>query len=154
MARTQAIALPRERRTAAWRRTNATALLFMGPAIVLVLVFLLAPVVITFVMSLTDLATSTGLSNWQWIGFENYARMFRSQFWLVILGNTLMYVAIVLAFTVIVGRGIALLPARIASKARGVLRSLRLLPRTSASLRYALMWTCPAAAPPPRLLSY
>ena len=65
MARTQAIALPRERRTAAWWRTNATALLFMGPAVVLVLVFLLAPVVITFAMSLTDLATSTGLSNWQ-----------------------------------------------------------------------------------------
>ena len=49
MARTEAIALPRERQGAAWWRTNATALLFMGPAMVLVLVFFLAPVVITFV---------------------------------------------------------------------------------------------------------
>ena len=42
-------------------------------------------------MSFTDLATSTGLSNWQWIGPENYQRMFRSQFWLTILGNTFVY---------------------------------------------------------------
>src|SRR5437899_7192336 len=102
MARTEAIALPRERQGAAWWRTNATALLFMGPAMVLVLVFFLAPVVITFVMSFTDLATSTGLSNWQWIGSANYERMFRSQFWFTILGNTLVYVAIVLAFNVLV----------------------------------------------------
>src|ERR671936_2957644 len=105
MARTEAIALPRERRRTAWWRANATALLFMGPALALVLVFLLAPVVITFAMSLTDLAASTGLSNWQWIGLENYARMFRSQFWLVILGNTVMYVAIVLLFNAVVGVG-------------------------------------------------
>src|SRR5207247_10321592 len=118
MGRTQAIALPRERRTAAWWRTNATALLFMGPAVVLVLVFLLAPVVITFAMSLTDLAASTGLSNWQWIGLENYARMFLSQFWLIILGNTLVYVPIVLALTVIVGLGIALLWVHMRANAR------------------------------------
>src|SRR5438046_9275347 len=97
----------------------------MGPAVVLVLVFRLAPVVITFVMSLTDLATSTGLSNWQWIGLENYARMFRSQFWLIILGNTLMYVAIVLAFNVVVGLGIALLSVHMEAKAGGVFRSDR-----------------------------
>src|SRR5437870_12242368 len=109
MGRTEAIALPRERPGAAWWRSNATALLFMGPAMVLVLVFFIAPVIITFAMSFTDLATSTGLSNWQWIGPENYARIFRSQFWLPILGNTLVYVAVVLAFNVIVGLGVALL---------------------------------------------
>src|SRR2546422_10763781 len=107
MARTEAVAFPRERQGAAWWRTNATALLFMGPAMVLVLVFFIAPVIITFAMSFTDLATSTGLSNWQWIGPENYARIFRSQFWLPILGNTLVYVEVVLAFNVIVSIGVA-----------------------------------------------
>jgi len=154
MARTQAIALPRERRRAAWWRTNATALLFMAPAVALVVVFLLAPVVITFAMSLTDLATSTGLSNWQWIGLENYARMFRSQFWLIILGNTLMYVAIVLAFNVIVGLGIALLSVHMEAKAGGLFRSLWLLPRISPSVVYALMWTWAAASPPFGMLNY
>src|SRR5206468_2067850 len=80
VARIEEITLPRERRTAARWRWSATALLFMGPAMVLVLVFFIAPVVITFAMSFTDLATSTGLSHWQWIGPDNYARIFRSQF--------------------------------------------------------------------------
>src|SRR5919201_1630331 len=154
MARTEAIALPRERRQAAWWRSNATALLFMGPALALVLVFFLAPVVITFAMSLTDLATSTGLSNWQWIGLENYARMFRSQFWLVILGNTVMYVAIVLAFNVLVGLGVALLSVHMEPKAGGFFRAVWLLPRISPSVVYALIWVWAAASPPFGILNY
>src|SRR6266542_4636108 len=119
MARTEALRVPRATYAGAWWRTNATTLLFMGPAIVLVLVFFIAPVVITFVMSFTDLATSTGLSHWQWIGPDNYARIFRSQFWLTILGNTLVYVAVVLAFNVIVGLGVALLSVHMEPKAGG-----------------------------------
>src|SRR5439155_27222877 len=106
MARTEAVALRREATAAAWWRINATALLFMGPAVLLVLVFFLAPVVITFTITLTDLATSTGLSNCQWIGLQNFARIFRSKFWLTILGNTIVYAAVVLAFNLLVGPGL------------------------------------------------
>ncbi len=154
MARTAAIPLPRTGQAAAWWRTNATALLFMGPAMVLVLVFFLAPVVITFGMSFTDLATSTGLSNWKWAGVENYLRMFRSQFWLTILGNTIVYVAVVLAFNVLVGLGVALLSVHMAAKAGGVFRALWLLPRITPSVVYALMWTWAAASPPFGMLNY
>jgi len=154
MARIEEIALPRERQATAWWRFNATALLFLGPAMALVLVFFIAPVVITFVMSFTDLATSTGLSNWQWIGPENYQRMFRSQFWLTILGNTFVYVAVVLAFNVIVGLGIALLSVHVEAKAGGLFRSLWLLPRISPSVVYALMWTWAAASPPFGMINY
>jgi inositol-phosphate transport system permease protein len=150
----EAVAFPRERRAAAWWRTNATALLFMGPSMVLVLVFFLAPVAITFVMSFTDLATSTGLSNWQWIGPENYQRMFRSQFWLTILANTIVYVAVVLVFNVVVGLGVALLSVHMEPKAGGLFRALWLLPRISPSVVYALMWTWAAASPPFGILNY
>ena len=149
-----AIALPREGRAAAWWRSNATVLLFMGPALALVLVFFIAPVVITFAMSFTDLATSTGLSHWQWIGPENYQRMFRSQFVFVILGNTLVYVAVVLAFNVLVGLGVALLSVHMDPKAGGVFRALWLLPRITPSVVYALMWTWAAASPPFGMLNY
>ncbi|TMC24938.1 MAG: sugar ABC transporter permease, partial [Chloroflexi bacterium] len=154
MARTEAVALRREATAAAWWRINATALLFMGPALLLVLVFFLAPVVITFTMSLTDLATSTGLSNWQWIGLENFARIFRSQFWLTILGNTVVYVAVVLAFNVLVGLGVALLTMHMEPKAGGVFRALWLLPRISPSVVYALLWVWAAASPPFGMLNY
>src|SRR6266545_3110187 len=125
MARTAALPVPRQSYAAAWWRTNATALLFMAPAAILIAVFFLAPVVITFAMSFTDLETSTGLSNWTWIGPGNYQRMFRSGFTFTILGNTLMYVGVTLAFNVLVGRGVAAvrdaqLP-RQAVRARGAL---------------------------------
>jgi inositol-phosphate transport system permease protein len=105
-------------------------------------------------MSFTDLATSTGLSHWQWIGPENYARIFRSQFWMIILGNTLIYVAVVLAFNVIVGLGVALLSVHMEPKAGGVFRALWLLPRISPSVVYALMWTWAAASPPFGMLNF
>src|SRR5437773_1731393 len=154
MARTESVALRREATAAAWCRINASALLFMGPALLLVLVFFLAPVVITFTMSLTDLATSTGLSNWQWIGLENFARIFRSQFWLTILGNTIVYVAVVLTFIVLVGLGVALLTMHMEPKAGGVFRALWLLPRISPSVVYALLWVWAAASPPFGMLNY
>lgn len=154
MARTQALALPRGSYAAAWWRTNATALLFMGPAVLLVLVFFIAPVLITFVMSFTDLATSTGLSNWAWIGTANYERMFGSQFVWTILRNTLVYVGLTLAFNVLVGLGVALLSVHMEERAGGVLRALWLLPRLSPSVVYALMWTWAAAAPPFGILNY
>src|SRR5207302_11165686 len=68
--------------------------------------------------------------------------------------NTLMYVAIVLAFNVIVGLGIALLSVHMDAEAGGVFRSRWLLPRISPSVVYALMWTWAAASPPFGMLNY
>jgi len=148
MDRTEALPLPREARAAAWWRANATALLFMGPALALVLTFFVAPVVITFVMSFTDLATATGLSHWVWIGPDNYQRIFGSQFVGQILANTLLYVGLALAFNLLVGLGVALLSVHMTPKAGGFFRALWLLPRISPSVVYALMWTWAAASPP------
>ncbi|HYU17479.1 MAG TPA: sugar ABC transporter permease [Chloroflexota bacterium] len=131
-----------------WWRANATALFFMAPVVVMVAAFFLAPVLITLGMSLTDMATSTGLSRWQWIGLDNYERIIRSRFSLTILGNTLLFVAATLAFNVLVGLGVALLTIHVDSKTGTVFRALWLLPRISPSVVYALMWSWAAAAPP------
>ncbi|HEV8534824.1 MAG TPA: sugar ABC transporter permease [Candidatus Limnocylindria bacterium] len=154
MARTEALPVHRESYAAAWWRTNATALLFMGPAAVLVAVFFIAPVAITFAMSFTDLATSTGLSNWTWNGTANYQRMFRSAFVWTILGNTLVYVSLTLAFNVLVGLGVALLSVHMDQRSGGLFRALWLLPRLSPSVVYALMWTWAAASPPFGMINY
>ena len=130
-----------------WRRYG-TAAFFMGPALVMVAAFFVAPVIITLGMSLTDMATTTGLSNWQWIGLDNYERMARGSFTLLILGNTIFYVVVTLAFNVLAGLGIALLSANVDQRVGGVFRALWLLPRISPSVVYALMWTWAAAAPP------
>jgi inositol-phosphate transport system permease protein len=133
---------------AAWWRANATALLFMGPAAFLVVVFFFAPVVLTLGMSFTNMATATGLSGWEWIGTQNYEQIFRGSFTGLIVRNTIFYVVLTLAFNVIVGLGVALLSVHMAPKVGGTFRALWLLPRITPSVVYALMWTW-AAAPAP-----
>ncbi len=130
-----------------WRQYG-TATFFMGPALVLVVLFFVAPVIITFGMSLTDMATTTGLSNWQWTGLDNYQRLLRSRFTLIILGNTLFYVVITLVFNVLCGLGVALLSTHVEPRTGGLVRALWLLPRISPSVVYTLMWTWAAADRP------
>jgi inositol-phosphate transport system permease protein len=134
--------------TNGWWRRYGTAAFFMGPALVMVAAFFVAPVIITLGMSLTDMATTTGLSNWQWTGLDNYERMARGSFTLLILGNTIFYVVVTLAFNVLAGLSIALLSANVDQRVGGVFRALWLLPRISPSVVYTLMWTWAAAAPP------
>jgi inositol-phosphate transport system permease protein len=120
----------------------------MAPALVLVALFFVAPVIITLGMSFTDMATTTGLSKWQWSGLDNYERMVRGSFTLLILGNTIFYVVVTLAFNLLVGLGVALLSVHVDQRTGGVFRAVWLLPRISPSVVYALMWTWAAAAPP------
>jgi inositol-phosphate transport system permease protein len=146
--RTSALSLARGVQAAAWWRANATALLFMGPAAFLVVVFFFAPVLLTLGMSFTDMATATGLAGWHWIGIANYEQILRGSFTGLIVRNTIFYVVLTLAFNVIIGLGVALLSVHMAPKAGGTFRALWLLPRITPSVVYALMWTW-AAAPAP-----
>jgi inositol-phosphate transport system permease protein len=120
----------------------------MAPALVIVALFFVAPVIITLGMSFTDMATTTGLSNWQWSGLDNYERLVRGRFTLLILGNTVFYVVTTLAFNVIVGLGVALMSTHVDQRVGGVFRAVWLLPRISPSVVYALMWTWAAADKP------
>jgi len=130
-----------------WRQYG-TAGFFMAPALLMVALFFVAPVIITLGMSFTDMATTTGLSNWHWVGLDNYERMIRGSFTLLILKNTIFYVAITLAFNILMGLGIALLSVHVESHVGGAFRAIWLLPRISPTVVYTLMWTWAAASPP------
>src|SRR3712207_6351217 len=146
---TQAAApLVRKDARPAWWSGHATSLFFMAPALLLVALFFVAPAVITLALSMTDMATATGLSRWQWVGLDNYERIVRGRCTLLILGNTLFYVAATLTFNVLVGLGVALLSTHVEPKTGGTIRALWLLPRISPSVVYALMWTWAAADAP------
>jgi len=59
-------------------RSGFTPLIFLGPAIILVLLFFFLPVILTVLISLTDMATSTFAGRWHFIGLGNYERMYIS----------------------------------------------------------------------------
>jgi inositol-phosphate transport system permease protein len=129
-------------------RSSATALLFLLPAAMLVITFFVVPVMITVYISLTDMSTST-FSNPNFIGFENYSRMFRSAAMAKIVGNTVFYVGTTLAlFNVGMALVIALLTTHIPRRSGAFFRALWLLPRITPSVVYIMIWKYMAADAP------
>ena len=134
-----------------WAQLKATlgAWGFMSPAAVLVLVFFFLPVVILFIISLTDLSSSNFSEPLTFIGLGNYARLFRDKFFPKILGNTFFYVATTLiCFNVGMALVLALLTTHINRRAGFFFRLIWLLPRITPSVIYVLMWRRISHQPP------
>lgn len=127
---------------------------FMGPSTILVAVFFFIPAVLLFILSLTDLSSSNFGDPWTFIGLENYARMFRDQFFPKILGNTARYVVLTLGFfNVGMALVLAILTSNINRRAGFFFRLLWLLPRITPSVVYVVMWRRIAQSPPNGILN-
>ena len=107
----------------------------------LVLVFFLAPVVVLFLLSLTDLRGSNFSEPWTYIGFGNYKAVNEDPFRNRILGNTFRYVTLTLAFNVVMGLVIAILTSFVRKSVGVAARALWLLPRITPPVVYIVIWT-------------
>ncbi len=122
---------------------------FLLPAGVITLVFFFAPVIITLVISATNMSTITGLTRWEWVGFGNYERLLSlpqtvRRFWI-----TLRYVLFTLVFfNVGMALLIALITTHIPRQLGTFFRAVWLLPRITPVVAYVFMWQIMAAAPP------
>jgi inositol-phosphate transport system permease protein len=113
----------------------------MTPAGLLTVVFFFLPVLILFGISLTNLATSTGFKNYEWIGFENYAKILTNQNTFTNLKATVKYVVLTLTtFNIGMALVVALLSTHIPRRSGFVFRALWLLPRLTPSVVYIMMW--------------
>ncbi len=148
--------LPVTARTPWWSnlRRMVAPLLFMSPASLLVLVFFFTPVLILFGISLTNLSSSTGFRNWEWVGLENYRRIFVHPQSVDVFRNTVKYVLFTLAlFNVGLAMVLALLTTHIPRRTGFFFRSLWLLPRITPSVVYIMMWKYMAADAPYGILN-
>lgn len=114
---------------------------FLFPSLLLMVLFFFLPVVITFIISGTNMSSSTGFHAWKWVGFNNFRKIAilpetAGHFWL-----TVKYVAVTLVFFNI---GMALVVSIITTHiSRGTgffFRALWLLPRITPTVTYILMW--------------
>ena len=122
---------------------------FMSTAVFLILVFFIVPVILLFVLSLTDLASSNFSEPWNFIALENFQRIFNDQFFPKILGNTFRYVILTLgSFNVGMALVLALLTTHISRRAGFFFRVLWLLPRITPSVVYIVMWRRFVQVPP------
>jgi inositol-phosphate transport system permease protein len=118
---------------------------FLIPAGALVLLFFLIPVIIIFILSLSNLkASNFGTLQW-WLpvnwSLDNYAKIFGNRFFTKILGNTLFYVVVTMTlFNFSSALLIALLTTHVERRVGFLFRVLWLLPRLTPVVIYILMW--------------
>jgi len=135
-------------------RSGFTPLIFLGPAIILVLLFFFLPVILTVLISLTDMATSTFAGRWRFVGLGNYERMYISPYTIKIFTNTVTYVIFTLSFfSVGMALVISLLTTSINKTAGTIFRALWLLPRITPAVIYIIMVQYMLADAPSGILS-
>ena len=115
-----------EERTKPW--------VFILPAIAAIGVFLIYPAIRTFILSFAN-ATSTA-----WVGLENYTDLLTQRDFQITLGNTLLWIAVVPAVTVVLGLAVATLADRLGSQGEKWSKSIIFLPMAISGVGAATIW--------------
>jgi inositol-phosphate transport system permease protein len=121
------------------RRQRANFALFLGPALVLLACFFVAPVVVDLVLAFTDMDRTLAVTT---LTLENFERMAtRDTRLLASLGITAVFVLSTLAiFNVSFALLLALVTTAVPKHFGAFFRAVWLLPRMSPSVVYALLW--------------
>jgi inositol-phosphate transport system permease protein len=124
-------------RAAMRRRVNV--LIFLGPAVVLTVLFFIIPVLIDIAVSFTDLGRSLRVTH---LTTEQYQRVFAGDNRLTqVIGMTFIYVFGTLGiFNVTFALILALITTSLDKVSGGFFRGVWLLPRMSPSVLYILLW--------------
>lgn len=118
------------------RRDFVAALLFMAPALMLVGVFLLAPVAYNIVISFTAWSRFSGAN--KWIGMANYAHAFANGNFYAASTNTAIWVIASLVLPVVLGLALALLLRGLSGEE--TLKLVFFLPRLIAPTAIGAIW--------------
>jgi len=126
--------------------------LFLLPAGIVILFFFVAPAVVTFYISMTDLSTRT-FAQPNWVGWSNYEHVLTSRWASTVLRNAVFYVALTLLFNVGVGLALAITISFLPERIGNSFRLLWLLPRITSPVIYIVIWQALSARSPFGLLS-
>jgi len=126
----------RRRERSAAVRSGRVALLFMAPALLMVSLFLLAPVVFNIVLSFTRWQRFSGID--EFAGFTNYERLFGVPYFSEAVLNTGMWVVGALVLPLAFGLGLAMLLRGLPFEE--TFKSLFFLPRVLAPTAVGTLW--------------
>ena len=110
---------------------------FVAPAIVLMLVILIAPVAIAAMLSFTDY--SLGAAGFDWVGLKNYAHMVSRSTYTKMLWATFVYVIVVVPASVGLGLASALAISSV-GRIGDIYKTIFFLPVMAALLAMAIVW--------------
>jgi multiple sugar transport system permease protein len=124
------------------RRRIAPGWWFVAPALVLIVVFFLGPVVAAAGLSFTDFDLYA-LADWhaaRWVGLRNYARVLHEPLFWQALRNTLYFALVGGPLTVAVSLAAALLVNARALRWKGVARTVFFAPFVTTLVAVAIVW--------------
>lgn len=107
------------------------------PAVVLMGLMLMGPVLAVLIMSMTDY--QLGATSWGFIGLKNYHDLFTDKVFWTSLKNTLLYVGIVVPCAVGLGLGVALL-IEAGSSGKALYRAVFFIPVMATLIAMAISW--------------
>lgn len=107
---------------------------FVGPAVVLLGIFLLYPTINTIVLSFQD---TRGV---EWVGLENYLTVFTDSSLLVALRNSLGWVIVVPLFSVAIGLAFAALADRLGKRTEALSKTFIFMPMAISFVGASIVW--------------
>lgn len=75
-------------------KENLIGYSFLLPSLLAVLLFSMLPLLASIVASFTDWHYAKGLGNWNYLGFQNYADLFKDEWFIVSLKNTVIFTVV------------------------------------------------------------
>jgi len=122
------------RRAAAWW--------FVGPALVVIAVFFILPLLAAFALSLTDfdIYALADLSNLRFVGVRNYLQLLETPLFWHALGNTLYFVVVGVPLSIAMSLGTALLLHSRLARCKGLFRTALFAPVVTTLVAVAVIW--------------
>jgi multiple sugar transport system permease protein len=115
---------------------------FVAPALLVIAMFFLLPVLAGFALSVTDfdLYALANIANLRFVGLDNYARLVQSgPFWMA-LGNTLYFVVVGVPLSIGVSLGAALLLNSRLTRCKAFFRTALFAPVVTTLVAVAVVW--------------
>jgi multiple sugar transport system permease protein len=121
---------------------SRAALLFIAPAILILVIFFFAPVIAGFALSLTDfdLYTIGDIHNLRFVALRNYRDLLGSGIFWTALGNTLYFSLVGGPLTVVVSLGAALLVNAKLTRAKSLFRTVYFAPVVTTLVAVAIVF--------------
>lgn len=121
------------------RRAEATTTpwMFAGPAVFLMVIILIVPILLALYLSFTNY--SLGAIDFEWIGIQNYERIFTRSSFSKMFTSTFIYVGVVVPGSIILGL-LAALGINSLTTGKGFYQTIYFLPVMATLVAMAIVW--------------
>jgi len=115
--------------------TGLRPVVFVGPALALLALYLVYPAINTLILSFKDRGSDS------WVGLDNYQTVFTNRTYLIGIRNSFLWVLIVPAVAVAVGLAFATLADKLGKKIENITKSLIFLPMAISLVGASVVFT-------------